>query len=91
MVASGVRRLDKRREKLKVLAKPEKEETRSTGGERNGAMSRGAGPRPGSRGTVRFEIGRREGEEEEDEEERGGGLQGLLKRMWESNGPEMGE
>lgn len=90
MVASGVGRLEKRREKVKVLARTEREGTRSTGGERNGAAGRGAGPRPGSRGRVRFEVGRREGEEVE-EEDGGGEVQGLLKRMWESNGPEMGE
>lgn len=90
MVASAVGRLEKRREKVKVLARAEREDTRSAGGERNGAVSRGCGP-SGSRGRVRFEVGRREVEEEEDEDEEGGGLQGLLKRMWESNGPEMGE
>lgn len=90
MVASGVGRLEKRREKTKVLARAEREDTRNTGAERNGAVGRGAGP-SGSRGRVRFEVGNREVEEEEDEEDEGGGLQGLLKRMWETKGPEMGE
>lgn len=92
MVASAVGRLEKRRDKIKALARAEKEEARNTGGERNGPVGRGGGARPGSRGRVRFEVGRREGEDEEEEEEDdGGGLPGLLKRMWESNGPEMGE
>lgn len=91
MVASGVGRLQKRREKVKVPARAEREETRYSGGERNGAAGRVPASRPTSRGRVRFEVGRREGEEEEDEEDEGGGLPGLLKRMWESKAPEMGE
>ncbi|MCJ1461631.1 hypothetical protein MMC07_000228 [Pseudocyphellaria aurata] len=91
MVASGVGRLVKRREKVKVPARAEREETRNTGDERNGAAGRVPASRPASRGRVRFEIGRREGEEDEDEEDDGGGLPGLLKRMWESKAPEMAD
>lgn len=60
------------------------------GEEANG--ERGVSSRPGSnRGRVRFEIGERmDIEEDRNEEDEGGGLAGLLKRMWEVN-LEMGE
>lgn len=53
---------------------------------------RGASSRPGSsRGRVRFEVGeRRDTEVDKNEEDEGGGVAGLLKRMWEVN-LEMGE
>lgn len=57
-----------------------------TGGEEvNG--ERGASSRPGSsRGRVRFEVGeRRDIEVDKNEEGEGGGVAGLLKRMWEVN------
>ena len=88
MVTLGVGRLEKRREKKKAPARGERGEAFKAGGDKNAAAARGTGARPGSRGRVRFEIGRREGEDEEDER---GGLQGLLKRMWEGNSPEIGE
>lgn len=48
---------------------------------------RGASSRPGSsRGRVRFEVGeRRDIEVDKNEEDEGGGVAGLLKRMWEVN------
>lgn len=60
------------------------------GEEANG--ERGASSRPGSsRGRVRFEVGeRRDIEVDKNEEDEGGGVAGLLKRMWEVN-LEMGE
>lgn len=60
------------------------------GEEMNG--ERGVSSRPGSsRGRVRFEVGeRRDIEEDRNEEDEGGGVAGLLKRMWEVN-LEMGE
>lgn len=95
MVTLGVGRLEKRREKKKTPARGERGETSKTGGDKHAtaaaAAARGTGSRPGSRGRVRFEMGRREGEDEEDEEDEGGGFPGLLKRMWEGNGPEIGE
>lgn len=60
------------------------------GEEANG--ERGASSRPGSsRGRVRFEVGERvDNEVDKNEEDEGGGVAGLLKRMWEVN-LEMGE
>lgn len=60
------------------------------GEEANG--ERGVSSRPGSsRGRVRFEVGeRRDIGEDKNEEDEGGGVAGLLKRMWEVN-LEMGE
>lgn len=61
------------------------------GGEEANA-ERGVSSRPGSsRGRVRFEVGeRRDIGEDKNEEDEGGGVAGLLKRMWEVN-LEMGE
>lgn len=103
MVTLGVGRLEKRREKKRapvprgVGGTERPEGSRMVGGEKiaaaatAAAAARGTGSRPASRGRVRFEVGRREGEEEEDEEDEGGGVQGLLKRLWDGNGPEMGK
>lgn len=51
-----------------------------------GSLSRSAGEaiRPPSRGRVRFEVGRNEGDDEEDEEE--DSERALLRRMWEADG-----
>lgn len=80
MLINGVGRLEKRRDKKKA-PRTERDEERTKIGAATGA-------RPASRGRVRFEVGRREGEDEEDEEDEGGGVQDLLKRMWEGSGGE---
>jgi len=51
-----------------------------------GSLARSAreGSRPPSRGRVRFEIGRNDGDDDEDDEE--GGERALLRRMWEGDG-----
>lgn len=61
-------------------------------GEEEANGERGVSSRPGSsRGRVRFEVGeRRDIGEDKNEEDEGGGVAGLLKRMWEVN-LEMGE
>lgn len=91
MLVSAVGRLEKQREKKKVLIRAPREEASKAAGDLNGTVMRAAGSRPGSRGRVRFEVGRREGEEEEEEENNEDGMPGLLKRMWDSNGPEIGD
>ncbi len=48
------------------------------------ARSAGEGSRPPSRGRVRFEIGRNDGDDDDDDEE--GGERALLRRMWEGDG-----
>jgi len=48
------------------------------------ARSAGEGSRPPSRGRVRFEIGRIDGDDDDDDEE--GGERALLRRMWEGDG-----
>ncbi|KAL8666930.1 MAG: hypothetical protein Q9202_001170 [Teloschistes flavicans] len=49
--------------------------------------------RPESRGRVRFEVGGMQGQghDSADRDEEGGGLEGLLSRMWEGDGGEGGE
>ncbi|KAL8674584.1 MAG: hypothetical protein Q9168_001027 [Polycauliona sp. 1 TL-2023] len=49
--------------------------------------------RPASRGRIRFEIGGRQGDEkmDGDTDSDGGGLEGLLRRMWEGDGQSGGE
>lgn len=76
MLIRGVHRLEKRRQKKKV-PRIEREEDKNR-------QVDVAGGKPASRGRVRFEVGRREGEYDEEEDE-GGGVQGLLKRIWEAN------
>jgi hypothetical protein len=83
MLTSAAVRLEKRREKKKITSRggTEKDEAR------NRAPSTG-GVKPAGRGRVRFEVGRKEAEGEDEEEDEGGGLHGLLKRMWEVNNGE---
>lgn len=76
MLVVGLNRLEKKREKKKV-PRIEREEDRNRVAELAGGKAAG-------RGRVRFEVGRREGEFDEEEDE-GGGLPGLLKRMWDAN------
>lgn len=86
MLAEGVARLDKRSAGKKKKRGREREDAR--GGEEQAHTGAGSRPpsRPASRGRVRFEIGTREGEgEEEGKDEREGGVEGLLRRMWEGN------
>ena len=61
--------------------------------ERNIVVSMSAESRPHSRGRVRFEVGRSQGDEsvEADADSEGGGLEGLLRRMWEGDGQSGGE
>lgn len=51
-----------------------------------GSLARSAGEvsRPPSRGRVRFEIGRNDGDDDDDDDE--GGERALLRRMWEGDG-----
>lgn len=84
---------EKRRNALHAEQRAKRENAAKVGpggDETNG--ERGASSRPGSsRGRVRFEVGeRRDIEVDKNEEDEGGGVTGLLKRMWEVN-LEMGE
>ncbi|KAL9000684.1 MAG: hypothetical protein Q9169_000720 [Polycauliona sp. 2 TL-2023] len=56
--------------------------------ERPAMVSTSAESRPASRGRIRFEIGGRQGDEriDGDTDSDGGGLEGLLRRMWEGDG-----
>lgn len=83
MLTSAAVRQEKRREKKKIASRgvAEKDEAK------NRASSTG-GVKPAGRGRVRFEVGRKEAEGEDEEEDEGGGLHGLLKRMWEVNNGE---
>lgn len=86
MLTSGMVRIEKRREKKKTTTPrgggPERDEDKTR-------ASSTAGVKPTRRGRVRFEVGRKEVEcEDEEEDEGGGGLQGLLKRIWDVNSGE---
>ena len=86
MLAEGLARLDKRRNEKKKRRGRERDDC-GRDEPYAGRQSGGSRPpsRPSSRGRVRFEVGRRDGEDEEDEEEDGDGLESLLRRMWNGN------
>ncbi|KAL8715920.1 MAG: hypothetical protein Q9220_000587 [cf. Caloplaca sp. 1 TL-2023] len=90
VVGKGLERLEKRG-KIGGL-KEGRDDARERNGGRKGDMSplvsTSADSRPESRGRIRFEIGRSFGDErsEGDAASDGGGLEGLLRRMWEGDG-----
>ncbi len=90
METTAMGRLERRREKKRAPERVKRANMARIGDERNADMERGLLSRPGSRGRVRFEVGIRDVEQENNEEDEGGGVEGLLKRMWEVN-TEMGE
>ncbi|KAL8972910.1 MAG: hypothetical protein Q9197_002574 [Variospora fuerteventurae] len=91
-MGKGLERLDKRG---KIAEIREGKEGRDGGRkvDRNLVVSMSAESRPESRGRVRFEVGRSHGGEsfEADVESDAGGLEGLLRRMWEGDGQCGGE
>ncbi|KAL8909681.1 MAG: hypothetical protein Q9171_004952 [Xanthocarpia ochracea] len=95
ILAKGAERLQKRG-KLSG-AKDGKDDVKERDGgrrsERNTVVSTSAESRPASRGRIRFEIGGRHGDERNDgdTDSDGGGLEGLMRRMWEGDGQSGGE
>ncbi|KAI4225059.1 MAG: hypothetical protein L6R36_004186 [Xanthoria steineri] len=90
IIAKGLERLEKRG---KVNgARDVRDDMRERDGgrrsERSTIVSTSVESRPESRGRIRFEIGGRQGDErnEADTDSDGGGLEGLLRRMWEGDG-----
>ncbi|KAL8652751.1 MAG: hypothetical protein Q9210_002503 [Variospora velana] len=92
LMGKGLERLDRRG---KVAEIREGKEGRDGGRkvDRNLVVSMSAESRPESRGRVRFEVGRSHGggSFEADAESDAGGLEGLLRRMWEGDGQSGGE
>lgn len=91
-MAKGLMRLDKR---SKVGGVKDGKEERDGGRklEKETVLSTSAESRPESRGRVRFEIGRSPGDEDidGDGDSEDGGLEALLRRMWEGDGLSGGE
>ncbi|KAL8756095.1 MAG: hypothetical protein Q9184_004606 [Pyrenodesmia sp. 2 TL-2023] len=91
-MGKGLGRLDKR---SKVGGVKEGTEERDGGRklEKEAGLSTSAESRPESRGRVRFEIGRSPGDEDidGDVDSEDGGLEALLRRMWEGDGQSGGE
>ncbi|KAL8771831.1 MAG: hypothetical protein Q9209_002769 [Squamulea sp. 1 TL-2023] len=92
IVAKGLERLEKRG-KLGRVRDDVKERDGTRRNDRSGIVSTSAESRPESRGRIRFEIGGRHGDErmDGDTDSDGGGLEGLLRRMWEGDGQSGGE
>lgn len=95
IIAKGLERLEKRG-KFRGARDGRDDMKERDGGrrnERNAIVSTSVESRPESRGRIRFEIGRRQGEErmDADTDSDGGGLEGLLRRMWEGDGQSGGE
>ncbi|KAI4238793.1 MAG: hypothetical protein L6R40_005648 [Gallowayella cf. fulva] len=94
VVAKGLERLEKRG-KLGAAkdGRHERDAGRRGGGDRHVVVSTSAESRPESRGRIRFEMGGRQGDErlDGDADSDGGGLEGLLRRMWEGDGTSGGE
>ena len=84
MLVEGATRLEKR-----SAGDKQKRRRGRDGKERMVEDARAGGSRPpsrpGSRGRVRFEVGRRDADDDDDgeEEEEDGGVEGLLRRMWD--------
>ena len=95
IIAKGLERLEKRG-KFSATRDGRDDTKERDGGrrsERNAIVSTSAESRPESRGRIRFEIGGRHGDEriDGDTNSDGGGLEGLLRRMWEGDGQSGGE
>ncbi|KAL8736698.1 MAG: hypothetical protein Q9166_000064 [cf. Caloplaca sp. 2 TL-2023] len=95
IVAKGLERLEKRGKFVGM--KDGKDDIREREGgrrsERNIGVSTSAESRPESRGRVRWVIGGSHGDErmDLDTDSDGGGLEGLLRRMWEGDGQSGGD
>ncbi|KAL8676032.1 MAG: hypothetical protein Q9186_007409 [Xanthomendoza sp. 1 TL-2023] len=95
MVAKGLERLQKRGRfgGLKDGRHDIKERDGGRRGDRHVVVSTSADSRPSSRGRIRFEIGGSHGDDrhDADTDSDGGGLEGLLRRMWEGDGQSGGD